>query len=170
MPSLRSRPWVLGVANLAAVLVAYFSVPVDVERSALWVVTNLGLTLVGLALVIAVLVREARLEVRSGRTGLRSLQLLLLFEIVFVAFALVYYTLSVHAPQQMSGIETRLDALYFTAVTMATVGYGEIHPAGQIGRAVATVHIVFNVVFLAAFARLLAASFVRNAREGDGRG
>jgi len=37
------------------------------------------------------------------------------------------------------------DALYFTIVTVATVGYGDIHPATQAGRAFAVVLIVLGV-------------------------
>jgi hypothetical protein len=37
--------------------------------------------------------------------------------------------------EQVSGLNTRTDALYFTLVTMATVGFGDIHAEGQFARA-----------------------------------
>ena len=49
----------------------------------------------------------------------------------------------------MSGLETKTDALYFTLVTLATVGYGDIWPSGQTARVVAMVQIVFNLVVIA---------------------
>ena len=47
--------------------------------------------------------------------------------LVLVAFALFYYTLEVHASSQMGGLRTRIDALYCSAITMTTVGYGGVH-------------------------------------------
>jgi hypothetical protein len=51
-------------------------------------------------------------------------------------------------PGQFVGLDTRLDALYFVGVTMATVGYGDIHPSGQLARAVLLVQLVYTLVFL----------------------
>ncbi|MDR6863323.1 Na+/H+-dicarboxylate symporter [Phycicoccus sp. 3266] len=65
--------------------------------------------------------------------------------------------LGTQAVGQMVGIRTRLDALYFTLSTTATVGYGDIHPTGQLARAVASGHILFNVLLLGAVARLVTA-------------
>ncbi len=160
MPS--RRPVAVVVVNMVAVLVVFFAVPVGDRGTSLAILVSLALTLVSMAAVTAIVVREIRAEA-SGRddAGLRPLQLVVLFEIVFVAFALVYYSMAVLAPGQMVGIETRLDALYFTATTMATVGYGEIHPEGQFARGVATAHIVFDVVFIATFARLLGLTVAR---------
>jgi hypothetical protein len=88
-------------------------------------------------------------------TVFSTLQLLMLLELVTTLFALAYYGLSVHRPDEMVGVGTRLDALYFTVSILATVGLGDIHPEGQLARAVATVHIAFDVAFIALFARLL---------------
>jgi voltage-gated potassium channel Kch len=83
------------------------------------------------------------------------LRLVLLLEIVMLVFALLYFTLAVKVDDQMYGIHTRLDALYFTVTTMTTVGYGDIHPVGQLARAICTIHLVFDLVFIAAFAGLV---------------
>ena len=48
---------------------------------------------------------------------------------------------------------TFVDALYFTVVTVATVGYGDIHPVTDAGKLVAVVMIVTGVgTFLGVFA------------------
>lgn len=68
---------------------------------------------------------------------------------------------------QFEGIENRTDALYFTVVTMATIGYGDIHPVGQAARLVVLVSIAFNAVFVAAIASALV-SVLRSGRDpGD---
>jgi hypothetical protein len=45
--------------------------------------------------------------------------------------------------------------LYFTIVTMATVGYGDIHAVGQFARGLVTVQIVFNLIFVGALTSLV---------------
>ena len=60
------------------------------------------------------------------------MHLVALVEVAMVTFALAYYTMAIHSQTQMSGIHTRLDALYFSATTTTTVGYGDIHSIGQL--------------------------------------
>ena len=78
-----------------------------------------------------------------------------MFEFVLLIFALTYYALSVYSHREMAGIHTRLDALYFTTTTMATVGFGDIHPVGQLARGITTIHVGFDVLFAAALVRLI---------------
>ncbi|MYR42655.1 potassium channel family protein, partial [Streptomyces sp. SID5910] len=42
------------------------------------------------------------------------------------------------------------DSMYFTVVTLATVGYGDITPQGQTARIVAILQILYSFVFLTA--------------------
>ena len=51
-------------------------------------------------------------------------------------------------PGQFVGLETRTDALYFAVVTMATIGYGDIHPVGQLSRVLVMVAVLFQFVFV----------------------
>jgi hypothetical protein len=55
----------------------------------------------------------------------------------------------------MDGLQTRTDSLYFTMVTMATIGFGDIHAQGQIARVLVMVLIVFNFVFVGALVSIL---------------
>ena len=52
-------------------------------------------------------------------------------------------------PGEFAELETRTDALYFTVATLGTVGYGDVHPVGQMARIFATAQIVFDLVFVA---------------------
>ena len=149
------RRWVLGATNLAGVLGLYFAVPTATVRTDV-LLPRLAVSLVGVGAVTVVLTRELG-RGRRQEPGLSALRLVLLVEVALVAFSLAYYVLGTQAAGQMVGIRTRLDALYFTLSTTATVGYGDIHPTGQLARVVASGHILFNVLLLGAVARLVTA-------------
>ncbi len=154
-PAVTRGSWARGTATFVAVLVAYFAVPLEVRPSPVRLTVELGLTLAALGWVAYVVVREVRVQAAGDEPALEGRHLALLIELALVLFALTYYALAVHGTGQMVGLETRIDALYFTVSTIATVGYGDVHPVGQVARAVATAHIVFDVVVLAAAVRLL---------------
>ena len=44
-----------------------------------------------------------------------------------------------------------IDAIYFTIVTLGTVGYGDIHPTTTIGKLVTSMFIILNIAILAFF-------------------
>lgn len=44
-----------------------------------------------------------------------------------------------------------IDAIYFTIVTLGTVGYGDIHPTTSIGKVIISIFIVLNIAILAFF-------------------
>jgi hypothetical protein len=140
------------VATLAGGLVLFFAMPVRAGTSTVGLVRGSLIALLGVAVVAWVIIRQVR---GSGRRELTPLQLVMLAEIVACTFSLAYYSLAVHDPAQFVGIRTRLDALYFTLTTMTTVGYGDIHAAAQLARALVCVQLAFNLVFLALLAHLL---------------
>ena len=146
---------VRSLVNLAAVLLLYFAIPLDTSSSGVRVAVNIALTVLAIGTVTYVLLREFRLARDGGEEGLRPIQLIVFFEIVLVIFSVAIYSLAMHGTDQMSGVHTRMDALYFSAVTMATVGYGDIHATGQAAKAVVTAQIAFDVIFIATFVRLL---------------
>ncbi|KYC45519.1 MAG: Calcium-gated potassium channel MthK [Candidatus Methanofastidiosum methylothiophilum] len=44
-----------------------------------------------------------------------------------------------------------IDSIYFTIVTLGTVGYGDIHPTSYLGKVFASLFIVVNIIILAFF-------------------
>ena len=80
-------------------------------------------------------------------------------------FALADYTTAILGPGQFVELETKTDALYFTMATLTTVGYGDVHAAGEIARAVVIVQLVFNVVVIATGASVLSRQIGNRARE-----
>ncbi|MFD6453108.1 MULTISPECIES: potassium channel family protein [unclassified Nocardia] len=84
--------------------------------------------------------------------------LLLLVCIVGVVFALFYYRLQQLHPDQFAGLETRTDALYYTLVTLGTVGFGDVHAVGQAARIATMVQIVFDLVVLGTLLTIITTS------------
>jgi hypothetical protein len=122
------------------------------------------LTVITLA---ALVVRRIRRLIEDPSTvDLPTLAVLLAATIV--AFATTYFVLQRSSPGEVAGLETRLDALYMTLVTVTTVGYGDVHPAGQTARGVACLQLVFNAFFLGALLRTVSFTLSnsrRTARE-----
>lgn len=152
-------PWV-GLAAAATLMVAvYFALPLDglgPQRPRLgWL-----LFVAALALVAVLLLRQI-VDVLTDRPDARpGLVIPLLICLSVLAFSAAYYVLAKHHGEFV-GLTTRADALYFTVITLATVGYGDITPRGQSARVVVVVQILYSFVFLTAAATALS-SRVRN--------
>lgn len=115
---------------------------------------GVALTTLGLA----VLGRMMVLEVQHVRRGLKSRAtsvLAMMIVLVVMTFSLAFYLVELLDPGQFVGLASRVDSLYFTLSTMTTIGYGDIHAAGQLARAMVTGLIVFNVVVVASLLRVL---------------
>jgi voltage-gated potassium channel len=126
--------------------------------------TSDGLVVVASVLGFGLLVAGAAVRERRAGVGpdsgarIENLVAIILWAVAF--FALVYFRLSL-APDQLMGIETRVDALYFTVSTLTTVGFGDIVAVGQAARAVVLVQMVFNISVLALAVRVLLAAVQR---------
>lgn len=144
------RLWgVLGL--LTALLTAgYFLLPIDAfgaERP----LVSWGVFVAVLVIIAALLLKQMR-DVLLDRVGVHPGFLIpVLVCLAVVLFSAAYYNLA-EEPGQFDGLRTRLDAFYFTVATLATVGYGDIHPRGQTARVVTLVQIGYNLVFLTAAA------------------
>jgi hypothetical protein len=134
----------LGLA-VAVVLAVYFVVPVQAEDDS--IVVRAVVSLVALALLTAGVVWQILVQVQDPDRVLDGLIFALVVSVL--AFALAFYRLEVANPGQIPGLETRVDALYFTMTTLLTVGYGDIHAAGQGARVLVIVAMVFNVAVIA---------------------
>jgi voltage-gated potassium channel Kch len=100
--------------------------------------------------------------------------LILALELVLLISSLAYYVVARDQPAEFVGLHTRLDALYFSMVTLTTVGYGDVSAHGQLARALVTCQLAFNLVFVGALVGLFQArlqdrpaSTQRPAEAGD---
>lgn len=168
----RRRQDTAGTALAALALVVLFlTVPISHRDGTAWWL--IALAALALAVFLVVLVRV----ISRGANLVRLVNLLLTVVIVFAFF---FYAVATNMPGEFVGIETRVDALYFTLTTMTTTGYGDIHASGQVGRVLVSLAFVFDVVFLGLFGaelsrlagrreRRAAASAVRRVEQGEAR-
>lgn len=98
----------------------------------------------------------------GGGVGVDLLAMLLYSVLVF--FSLTYLAM-VNRPGQFSGLNDRVDAMYFTVTTLSTVGYGDVHATGETARVVVTVQLFFDLLVLGVAARLLGPAIARAAIE-----
>jgi hypothetical protein len=144
--------------TIVAIFVVYFTIPIEGDR---WWPP----ALVGFAVVIATLplaIRRLRAVIASPHPLLAAAEALaLLLAMIVIGFSSVYLALDNDAGQ-FSGLETRIDALYFTVTTLSTVGFGDITATGQLARVVVTIQIMFNLAFVGIAVRAFGAA----ARRG----
>lgn len=148
-------PLLSQVALPTGILLLYFAFPTDATVFDRGLAVSLGLSMLGVAIVTVTIAREFRRELSGAGNQLSGRHVMVLFEFAILAFAFSYLVLDRNQPDQLVGLETRLDALYFAATTMTTVGFGDIHAAGQIARALVLLQLVFDVVVLALIARIV---------------
>jgi len=149
--------------SATAVVALYFLLPLDGIR---------GVTLgISLALALIVLFGVATWQVlailRSPSPALRAVEALAITVPLFILlFASAYFVMESSDPTSFSpsGM-TRIDALYLTVTTFATVGFGDITPTSQIARLVVTVQMILNLLVLGVGVRVFIGA-VRRSRGG----
>jgi hypothetical protein len=162
------RRWVHLGLILAAIVVIYFVVPVPERVDPNTVVRGLVAILMVVLLAAGVL-RQFRHQLDNADPRVDGL--IVSITVVMTVFAFSFYVIEQRDPSQFAELKTRLDALYFAAATGASVGYGDVHAAGQLARALVLVQIIFNVVFIGTAVALLSSRIraVADARAAQAR-
>jgi voltage-gated potassium channel len=152
----------LGAAS-GGVLAAYLLAPLDGELAPLVAL----LVLVGmLGLLVPLTIRHARQLSTSERPVVDAVQALLtLLTMLVVGFATVHYAIETSYPDELVGLETKIDGLYFSTTVATTVGFGDITPTGQVARAIVTIQMLFDLLFIGVAVRILGTS-LRMQRTG----
>lgn len=159
------RPHLGRLAGTAGIVVAgvagYAVTPLVGERA--WLGAALA---AGAVVVVAPLtVRRVRAVATSDQPVLEAIQaVVLLLTVLVFGFAGVFVAIDEHS-DQFVGLDTKIDAVYFTVATLSTVGYGDVHAVGQAGRLAVTLQIVFNLTFLAVAVRLVVGAAQRRVAE-----
>ena len=97
-----------------------------------------------------------------------------LYLLIALAFASLFALVGFFIPNAFSGINfDDTPALtgtlfYFSFVTQATLGYGDVVPASQVARGLAIVQAIAGQLYLAVMVARLVSLYVRNPRKGDG--
>jgi voltage-gated potassium channel Kch len=148
------------------IVVAYFVLPLP---TSIGTVTGLWLV-AGLLAVAGLLTWQVRQITRSPLPGVQAVAALALtIPIFLILFAGTYYLMGYADSDNFSEPLTRLDALYFTITTFATVGFGDITAVSQAGRAVAMVQMVLGLLLVGLIAHVIVGA-VQVARRRQRRG
>lgn len=161
--SLFAHPWLNRVVFPSALLASYFVVPVNADDAPVGVLIGIVISVVSLGIVSALVFREAM----SSDRRLGVIHLVLALELVLIIFSFAYYIIADNGKNEIVGISTRLDALYFSVTTVSTVGYGDIHATGQLARGLVTLNIAFNLAFVASLVNLIRERVGRDMVEPD---
>ncbi len=162
VPPISTRDLMVTLATAGVPLAAFFLLPFDGRGGR---VLALIMVLGTAALMLPLSIHQARRVLHSEHPLLDAIRCLLSgLVMLVVSFSAAYYVLAESYDDQMSGIETKIDALYFTVTVMATVGFGDITATGQGARALVTGQMVVNFAILAVALRLV--SWALREREG----
>ena len=142
------RSVVQAVIGVVFATLVFFLLPIPlVSLDRVFIVTVVFiLGLVGAGVVIVRQVVNYRRAAEDGRIRFQGLLVAIYLTVLF--FALSYYVLDRSHPGQIAGLETRVDALYLSLSTVSTVGFGDVHAAGQAGRAIVSLQMAFNLLFV----------------------
>jgi voltage-gated potassium channel len=135
----------VGVTSLIVVVatVVYFLLPVPGRmRETSWTLLFAAGVIVLALLVVALIRRLLHADIDARARGL-----IVLLACVVLFFSWANVTLS-RIPGEFAGLHTKIDSLYFSISTLATVGFGDVHATGQLARAAVTLQVLFNLVFL----------------------
>ena len=127
-PRAQLRATVGTVLLVAAATVVYFLIPVPRLAKGSWAV----LFFVGAFVLGALILASVRRLLNAGEdAGLRGLILLLTLTVLFFSWTDASVA---RLPGQFADLHDRTDALYFNVSTLATVGFGDVHPVGELAR------------------------------------
>ena len=130
---------------LVCVLIYYGFTPTKSDLGAGLVIGMLVYTL-GQAFLMAFLATKLVRQPDKFAFGISRLPVSLI--VFLVAFSIIYFQLSHRLPDSFHPSPlTPVMAIYFTIVTFATVGYGDIYPNHDLTRAVAAVEIIFAMLY-----------------------
>lgn len=151
---------------LTAIVALYYLVPLRNRAEGDGALPFALLVMVGGFAMLWYSLRKRLAEYRAGgdwrAIGLEGLGVAIV--VTAVLFAAVYFALATAYSAQMSGLETKTDALYYSVTTLATVGYGDIHPVGQVARGIATVQMLFDMMFVATATGLVVSALFARAQ------
>ena len=128
----------------------------------------IGFLVGALLLVTTIPLAVSRLQrvLNSERPAFEAAEALVqLLAMLLTGFAAVLYGMN-RDGSQVTGLDTRIDAIYFAVTVMSTVGFGDIHAQSQAARVVVTLQIIFDLLFVGVAVRVfVGAAKLRGGRE-----
>jgi voltage-gated potassium channel len=146
---------VRSVGAVTIIITAYYLAPLNPEP---W--GRVVFRIVAMAVLLGVVLwHQLRSITRSLHPGLRAIEALsLTVPLLIVLFSSTYVVMSRWNAAAFNEALNRTTALYFTMVTLATIGYGDIHAESDGARIVVMFQIVFNVAIIGVAVRLISST------------
>ncbi|WP_043445915.1 potassium channel family protein [Arthrobacter sp. L77] len=135
-------------AFCAVLLVVYAVIPIggfnDANPAGAWVrLIAIILVFLGVMALELKMIMSARIpQIRAIEAVVESVLILLCL------FALLYLSISTSDPASFSEPLSRIDSLYFTTSTFATVGFGDITPQSDLARALLSIQMLVDLAAL----------------------
>lgn len=127
---------------------------------------QIGLFIIALAALafgfLDMLIRDVR-HTFNHSINVRMLVLVAMIAETILLFSFTYLAV-IRIAGEMTGLQTFLDAVYFTMTTLLTIGFGDIAAEGQLARGIVLTQMFFTILVLSASVRLLSTQ-VRVATE-----
>ena len=138
--------------STAGLLVLYACVPVPGTSGAGALVGMIG----GLLVFVAIVGWGIRTIVRAEHPVLRAVEVVALaLPLLVVVFAFTYLSVSRADAASFTEHLSRIDAMYYTVSTIATVGFGDIAATSDAARILVTVQMLFDLALIAGLVRLV---------------
>lgn len=139
---------------------------IPADRELAWLLTMAIILLAAATAITEMLIRDVSRTYRRSVSE-RFITLSVLLVTIVLVFVLAYLKLG-RVPDQIAGIATLIDAIYFTLATSLTVGFGDIAPSSQLARFIVILQMIFTVLIAATGVRLLADLMRRSLQSGAG--
>jgi voltage-gated potassium channel len=161
------RKAALTVLTIVLPIAAYFVLPLDKEFGRLLAAL---LVIFAAGALIPISIRQAQMVLRSQDPLFDAMRCIVsALVLLVIAFSSAYFVLATSYDNQIEGVETKLDAIYFTVTILATVGFGDITATGQAGRGIVTGQMVVNFAVLAVALRVVSWALKERGPEAFAR-
>jgi voltage-gated potassium channel len=163
--SLKKTVWILWIIGLIASLSALLPIQQELKTLCLELesVFHFLVLMICVCIILSVVFRSRRITL-DGIFAAFVAYLLLAF-----AFGLVYNFMIFRSPESFKGALNPNnqfgDVIYFSLVTIATLGYGDIVPATNAARTVATIEAVIGQFYVAVVVAVLVGFFISQQME-----
>ena len=153
--------------SIGSLLLVYFMFPLEDRDAAL---LGLATVVVGLSIFAIIFARQLHKIRSAAYPVLRAVEGIALVATIFIVLmASVAVGFAAADASNYSEPMTRIDALYFTVTTLATVGFGDITPTSDVTRAFTTFQMVLGVALVGAGVRVLLGVAQRAAEQRHGQ-
>ena len=166
---LKKIVWILWIIGLIASASALLPLQQDLKNLCLELesVFHFLVLMICICIILSAVFRSRRITL-DGIFAAVVAYLLLAF-----AFGLVYNFMIIRSPESFKGTLNPNnqfgDAVYFSLVTIATLGYGDIVPATNAARTVATIEAVIGQFYVAVIVAVLVGLFISQRMESAAR-